>query len=75
MINLPPLHLPCNKFNYDKTTLVQKITAPHNSAWTKMNNFNILRCVKENNLKDPDFLDFEVKTKKKNQVHGFHYLP
>jgi len=37
----PPLHLPSNKFNYDKTTLIQKITAPHYSAWTKNNDFNI----------------------------------
>lgn len=41
MENCPPLILPCNKFNYDKTTLTQKITAPHNSFWTNGNHFNI----------------------------------
>jgi hypothetical protein len=37
----PPLILPYNKFNYDKDTLINKMTAYHNSAWTKDNNFHI----------------------------------
>jgi hypothetical protein len=41
MEHCPPLHLPCNKFNYDTTTLTQKMTAPHHSLWTMNNNFNI----------------------------------
>jgi len=41
MEHCPPLILPYNKFNYDKTTLTQKIRAPHNSFWTNGNHFNI----------------------------------
>ena len=37
----PPLNLYSNTFNYDKETLINKITSKHTSAWTNNNNFII----------------------------------
>ena len=37
----PPLILPINTFNYSNESLINKMTAYHNSAWTFNNNFII----------------------------------
>ena len=53
-----------NEFNRIKELGFVKNTKPNHGDGTAGNTFETYLGVKENNLRDPDFEEFEVKTKK-----------
>jgi len=56
-----PLNLPCNKFMYDRNTLVSKMTEYHNSAWTQGNHFTIPSEWIETNIALHDRPEYEIR--------------
>ena len=58
----PPLVLPLNTFNYTKEVLLKKITASHDSFWTRNNHFQIPQKWIDINLSlhSPNLIEYSI---------------